>query len=1156
MKKSTHANGRFGAIKCYGRQALSEQRWVLSLMMLALSLQFLHAQTNSCAGPFPDPNPSPQRVNAASCTNSSTDYMNKYRLQSTYVPAANSPVITLKITFHVFVNAAGTSGPWLPVSAGTVDLTQLGNFLHNGYERYSDPRSANYSTGTLCSSPYISDSRINYELTNIYYYYDNALVTGPGLGQGATLASHVNTNYPGRLEEGLPVFFNAGNMSGAAGYQSSYNGKPYVHTIFGTDPWGASIHLRHEIGHAFSLYHTYQGGGDEMAWGYNCTMPNFLCDVFPVNNTMCPSGTLPCDVCFENGTYNSNNLMGTRFSDNNWMSALQMGRKRMNLHLTSNGIRSFAKEMPSDRVATWNITANETWDFDIQMYEDIVVKAGATLTIKCKVAMATGGRIIVERGAKLVIDGGEVTAWGGKMWDGIHVWGTSTVRQSVGTNGLSTAHGIVDIINGGTVRDAGVGIQTAKFFDNGDLDWGGYFGGIIRCSNANFINNWKAVAYYTYHNKNVLGNNIANMGYFYNSLFETNALLKDAGSPYPDAFISLWEVEGLKFYGNTYRNTLASVPTIANRGNGIYCYDASFLVDRYKVCSVMGPSGCTAYSTNNPSTFSNLYYAISAQNASPYSAININDNDFNGCNRGVYIGSTYNASITKNRIDVGDGDYSMTYLPYGIYVENSSAYKISNNSIFTTYAASYGLSKATGIFVNGANGLNNVLYRNNFNNMNCGTTVYGDNMGTNPGDGLKFLCNNYGQGSGGQNWADMYMGNNVSTNIPSWMNGKIDKVQGSATQGANNLFSHSMWDFYDKQSALLASSNPVNSFSYYFNPTTGSLTEPLVPKYDPTLFVNTALATPLNYASMCPETAVIKEVPHERVGSQSGLTDLNSLEYVKALIANTTEEIALLNKQLAGSAAREKEEILSQIAVLNQQKGAAIDEMMRSLLNDSINGVDEAKVFDLLQHDNRAGSRYKLLAAYVATDKLSEASQLINRIRSEEGGELNAFCRLQELIIGMKQHNRSIFSMKTDGTLKTRVEEFTRCSDQGCNPAYNNAQAMMSCVFGNKYNEYVSLPEPVNSGLSGNPKTSSYQLFKLYPNPSDGMTNLEILHGEKYSSLDASLYDVTGKLVLTQSLSNQSLNNELRTQHLMPGIYLVVVSGDGAVIEKQKFVKE
>lgn len=1154
MKKPKHTTGKpLTILKDYCSQVLFKHRWNLILLILALSFQSLHSQSSSCAGPFPDPNPSHQRTNAASCTNSSTDYLNKYRLQSNYVPAANSPVITLKITFHVFVNAAGTSGPWLPVSAGTTDLTQLGNFLHNGYERYSDPRSANYSTGTLCNTPYISDSRINYELTNIYYYYDNTLVTGPGLGQGATLAAHVAGVNPARLDEGLPIFFNAGNMSGAAGYQSSYNGKPYVHTIFGTDPWGASIHLRHEIGHAFSLYHTYQGGGDEMAWGYNCNSPNFLCDVFPINNTMCPSGTLPCDVCFENGTYNSNNLMGTRFSDNNWMSALQMGRRRMNMHLTSNGIRSFAKEMPSDRVATWNITANETWDFDIQMYEDIVVKAGATLTLKCKVAMATGGRIIVERGAKLVIDGGEVTAWGGKMWDGIHVWGTSTVRQSVAANGLSTAHGIVDIINGGTVRDAGVGIQTAKFFDNGDLDWGGYFGGIIRCNNANFINNWKAVAYYTYHNKNVLGNNIANMGYFYNSLFETNALLKDAGSPYPDAFISLWEVEGLKFYGNTYRNTLPSVPNIGNRGNGIYCYDASFLVDRYKVCSVMGPSGCSAYSTNNPSTFTNLYYAISAQNASPYSAISINDNDMIGCNRGVYIGSTYNASITKNRINVGDGDYSMTYLPYGIYVENSSAYKISNNSIFTTYAASYGLSKATGIFVNGANGLNNVLYRNNFNNMNCGTTVYGDNMGTNPGDGLKFLCNSYGQGSGGQNWADMYMGNNVTTNIPSWMNGKIDKVQGSTTQGANNLFSHSMWDFYDKQSTLLASSNPVNSFSYYFNPTTGSLTQPQASKYDPTLFVNTALATTLNYGTMCPETIVNPEIPHERL---SGSADPNSLEYVKALIANTTEEIAILNKKAEASAAKEKEEVLSQIAVLNQQKGAAIDEMMRTLLNDSINGIDEAKVFDLLKHDNRAGNQQKLLAAYVATNKLSEASQLISHIKAEEGGILNDFCRLQEMIIGMKQNNLSIFAMKTDGALKTQVEEFARCSEQGCNPAYKNAQAMMSCVFGSKYNEYVSLPEPTTGVLSGSTKANDYQLFKLYPNPSDGITNLEILHAAKYSSLETSIYDVTGKLVLTQSLNNQSLSNELRTQHLMPGIYLVVVTGDGAVIEKQKLIKE
>lgn len=844
--------------------------------------------------------------------------------------------------------------------------------------------------------------------------------------------------------------------------------------------------------------------------------------------------------------------MGTRFGGNDWISPLQMGRKRMNLHLTSNGVRFFAKEMLSDRVATWNITANETWDFDIQMYEDIVVKAGATLTIKCKVAMATGGRIIVERGAKLVIDGGEVTAWGGKMWDGIHVWGTSTVRQSVAANGLSTAHGIVDIINGGTVRDAGVGIQTAKFFDNGDLDWGGYFGGIIRCNNANFINNWKAVAYYTYHNKNVLGSVIANMGYFYNSVFETNALLKDAGSPYPQTFISLWEVEGLKFYGNAYRNTLASVPTIADRGTGIFCYDASFLVDRYKVCSVMGPSGCSAYSTNNASTFTNLYYAISAQNASPYSAITINDNDMVGCNRGVYLGSTYNASITKNRINVGTGLSSMSYLPYGIYLENSSAYKVSNNSIFTTYAPSYGLSLATGIFVNGANGLNNVLYRNSFNNMNCGTTVYGDNMGANPGEGLKFLCNSYGQGAGGQNWADMYMGINVTTNAPSWMNGKIDMVQGSSTQGANNLFSHSIWDFYDKQSALLASSNPVNSFMYYYNPTAGNLTQPQVTKYDPTLNVQPALATTLDYQSMCPETPFNPEIPHMR--SISG--NPGSMEYVKALVTANTEEIASLKRQTAGSDAKAKEELASRMAMLSQQSGAAIDEMMRSLLNDSIRGVDEAKVTELLKYDQREGSRRKLLAAYVATGKLSEASQLIGRIRAEEGGMLDEFCQLQELIIGMKQSPQGIFVMKTDGSLKNRIEDLARCSEESCEPAYKNAQALMSCVFGTKYNEFVSLPDRTSSPTATGSKENERQLFRLYPNPSGGATNLEIVHKTSYNSLEASIYDITGKLVLVQALNSDAIVNELSTRSLISGIYMVVVSGDGQVIDKQKLVKE
>ena len=67
------------------------------------------------------------------------------------------------------------------------------------------------------------------------------------------------------------------------------------------------------------------------------------------------------------------------------------------------------------------INSDETWAMDIRVYNDIRVKAGATLTITCNVEMEPETHIFVEEGAKLVVDGATITSCG--LWKGIKVVG-------------------------------------------------------------------------------------------------------------------------------------------------------------------------------------------------------------------------------------------------------------------------------------------------------------------------------------------------------------------------------------------------------------------------------------------------------------------------------------------------------------------------------------------------------------------------------------------------------------------------------------------------------------------------------------------------------------------------------------------------------------
>jgi hypothetical protein len=1133
--KKTHSNENSGS--AIGVVAGAKRLRGISMLFIvffvccramAQSFDYAHICGTAPAGP-PDVNDQQLsnlrqgnggNIISSTCTANSPAYLNKYGQQSYYIPTANDPVLTLKLTYHVINNSAGTDGPWLGV-AGDNALHLNAQYMNNFTERYSCARSATYTLPFSCSYPAVGDMRIRYEVTNVYYYYDNAMNVTTN---GASIANYINTIDPSRLTEGMPIVFNSGSIPGAAGFMQNYNGITGVQSFVnmnGNDPWWLQEHLRHEIGHCLGLYHTYAGGGDEMAMGFVCTHPDFLCDVFPKNNPNCPTGTLPCNVCYEGGAFTSNNIMGGQ-GGNCWYSPLQIGRMRRHLYLPFNNSRRFIKEMVSDTVSSWLITSDETWDFDIQMYQDIIVKPGATLTLKCKVGMADLGRIIVERGARLIIDGGEVYAWG-KNWKGIQVWGTTTKRQLIAGNGLCVDQGIVSIINQGTLRDAIDGISTGKYYQNGNMI-AGYTGGIIRCDGANFINNWRAVQYVSYRNFIPVGSfpTADNLGYFYNCKFETNDLLKNTGQQIPYTFISLWEVQGLKFYGNTYQNTRNPLPLDWDeRGDAINSIDASYTVDRYKICGVSGPNGCVSYTTNNPSNFNNLRYGIHVQNSIPATSVKINDNDFYNCNRSVYVGGTYNTGVTNNRIDVGGGTTQMNHLPYGIYMEFSSAYDISNNTIFTTQTTNYNYSLGTGICINGSNGYNNTLYRNNINMMSVGAAVYGDNRGPGTGNGLKLKCNQFGQGVNGKNMYDIYMGEQPGGPTP-WYNGKIDSLQGSSTQGANNFFSHTgsvgsniRSDFYDKGPGPLNSSNPPSSFAYFYNPETSQLTQPW---YYNNSLNPIALGAAYN-SSMCPQT----------MGGGSGS--------IRQLLAMQNERTTTSPSEL----------------------GYAIDDAIRTLLGESGTGtVNEEEVIALMKMDPRGTTPKRLLATYLSFNRLEEAKALLEEIRSSNGGRLDNFCKLQEALINARSGEGNVFTHASG--LKSLLNDLKNGTDDESSV---NAAALLSLLYNEPHSEYVHLPNSVSStdNFLFNVSKEKEEIipivrsFNIFPNPATGTVSVAFVTPRPFSNAEVMIYDVMGKLVVSQPLNVADNVHSIDLHTLTPGMYFVNLVLDGQVSEKQKLIK-
>ncbi len=1090
---------------------------MILFLFFITGINFATAQTYPCGG-VNQPTASISSV-IAGCTSSSTAYTSKYRQANTFVPNTTDPLITLKVTLHIFTKDDGTVdevNQWEDPAITPSVITSIYNTLMtvvrsptattDYVDRYSSPRTYTYSitSPTLATFTGTFDTRIRYEITNIYFYNSTATYFSSNPG---TYITYINGIDPDRLEEGLPIIYTNDNTDPQQiAYTSLSTGLSYPAVFISPnlyDPGFMTNNLAHEIGHCFGLGHTYAdgtGGGSE--WGFafqnTCNTLDYLDDVFPSPMPYCAgtggstvSPTPTCAACYEYGdsyfVLKSNNLMGGQYP-NDWMSYKQIGRRYRNMHLTlpnKSAIRQFAKDMISDHVHTWDINSNEIWDFDIQMYQDIVVKAGNTLTIKCKVAMAIDGKIKVEKGAKLVLDGGEITGWCKTgLWKGIEVDGDNTQNQNY-SGGYAIYQGIIEILNGGTLSDAQNAICTYTTNTSGVMD-ANSTGGVVVCTTANFINNVRSVEFYYYYSP--LG---GNKGFFTSCNFNTTGALRSGAAP--SHHVTMYNVDGVQFKGCNFEYSAGSAYATMARGNGIYSIDAKYFVDQYSTIKT---------------TFKNLVNGIYADNSNPLRVVSVTNTEFyDNISNSTYFNTMTTPVFTDNYVRTASAGYGAC----GLYLNNCKYYNVKNNTFLESSA---GFANDVGIYVNNSTTGLHKIYRNSFANFLVGIDAQNNNSGTtNNTDGLKMNCNDFTPS------ANLYDIAVVGTSSPTVM-----KIQGTSSSGytlvrnkyaAASQCSNCENKWYIESTSTRTISHPANS-----DANTRPTSQPQ--NSDVALIVtNSGIAY---LAAHCPTTET------EGGGGGSGrLVNINN--YIGSLtIENTTAKAANSNN-------------------VSEELKTAIYSKLNYFLLDSLSSSKDS-VIALLQNNpaQMEDADVLLTYAYINKGDFTMAQQNANSLNNK-----NDWKELQQTLISIHQHPQKAYALKSNCSAKSFLENYVLSTEKD---GLGSAQSILKFATGQNYFIPHLLPylenginKSINSPLFGEEINLD---FSVYPNPATHQVNFTYKSKDE-NSVHITLVSTLGKIVYEADVK-ANIKTIINLDNLTSGVYLLEAYKDKVQVYQTKVV--
>ena len=1030
------------------------------------------------------------------------------------------PIKTLKVNINIIQKDDGSGN----IQNDSVDLKRIRKIVNNINDFYSSKAPSDPINWVTELPNY--DSRIRFSIgefgdERIFFYRNSSWWEPSNAHRNVdSIKEYLRINYPERLEE-INIFV-FGNHDFTNNYASAsppsyynYDFSQYIiaYNWIPDADWGISKLLAHELAHLMGLLHTYLGGGASAICDMN--NPEFLKDVFlvlPPDSINCPH---ICDYsanAYEfNGDGITNNILGGNKSEC-YISPMQAGQMHRALSLSS--ARKYVTSGKSEVPLV--INNNQIWDFDMKLYQDLIVESEAQLTLTCHLVMNPDTKIIIKPGGRLIIDGAVIGTdiFEKEMWQGIEVWGNSSAHQYPVNGGY--LQGYLEMKNGATIENAVCAVELCR------PNYGNTSGGIIHASNAVFRNNTKSVhaCYYS----NYTPTNGAEVSY--NSWFRNCTFTIDENYLGTETFykhVDMEHVKGISFKGCDF-SVLPNIDGVSSSCMGIGAYEAGFAVESY--CDDIYNDPCPENSIIR-STFTGFNNGIlSVNDGSNACAFSVKDAVFTNNNRGIYAQNTGFATILRNEFNIKS---SGSICGYGVYAEGVTGFCIEEN-IFVPATNTRSHKYGVGIF--NSRSVNDI-YLNSFEGLTCGNLAYGINhtadlSGRPPAIvfGLTYSCND-----NTDNAIDFCVLKDIGSE-------GIGSMQGSASSPAGNTFGGNQYHFYND------GSYPVN---YYYN--ANSSYE--IPNTSKLFGVNTYSTTYNNSCASHYGGGSVSKSPEEK----AALADA-----YKLADDAYNQLVEMYDSQIAAGITP-KTELIAQIYQYAHERNMAAGDIVRSDLNDSVANSTELRQWLGKMHDIAADRM--AVASYMHEGDFKNALVLANSfpdiysLKDDDLSDHNDYMKLLALYQTLYNSNRTVHEMT-----KEELVIVNGIAKDGLGTSRLMARAIMMEASDRFVEPYIC-PELPGWNSRGENSNTDYcgeenDGFKVSvtPIPTTTFVSVEYKLPDNTTKATMAITNVLGvKKIEAEVKGNQGVET-IDISNLTPGIYILKVKTTDGKEYTERIVKE